>query len=72
MIDHREIARRLALAMHPHALIDGGEVVQHPVRPIDFFFEKAKQRAHAIFRHPKRGYAIVRVLSDSGTSQAGR
>ena len=43
MIDDREIAGRLAVAMHPHALIDGGEVVQHLVGPIDLFFEKAEQ-----------------------------
>ena len=35
MIDNSKIARRLAVAMLPHALIDGGEVIQHLVRPVD-------------------------------------
>ena len=35
MIDNREIARRLAIAMRSHALIDGGEVVEHLVRTVD-------------------------------------
>ena len=31
-----ELACRLPLAMDPHTLVDGGEVVQHPVRLVDF------------------------------------
>ena len=32
VIDDREIAGRLIVTMRPHALIDGREVVEHPVR----------------------------------------
>ena len=38
MVDDRKVAWRLALAMYPHALIDGGEIVQHLVWPVYFFF----------------------------------
>ena len=38
MIDDGEIARRLSLAMLPHALVDCGEVVQHLVGLLDLFF----------------------------------
>ena len=72
MIDNRKIACRLAIAMYPHALIDGGEVVQHLVRPVDLFFEKAEQAGHAIFRHPKGRYMIVRLLSARRQDRAGR
>ena len=39
MIDDGEIAYRLSLAVHPHTLIDGGEVVQHAVRLGDIFLQ---------------------------------
>ena len=63
MIDDGEIARRLSIAMHPHALVDRGEVVQHLVGLLDLFLEKAQKRRHAVLRHPKRGYMVVRLLS---------
>src|SRR5215813_6600409 len=66
MIDNGKVARRLAIAMYFHTFIDGGEVVQHLVRPVYLFFEKAEQGWRAIFRYPKRGYVIVRVLRDGG------
>ena len=72
MIDNRKIARRLAIAMRPHALIDRREVVQHLVRPVDLFFQKSQQRGRAIFRHPKRGYAIERCPEARPQSQAAR
>ncbi len=72
MIDDRKIARRLALTMCPHALIDGGEVVEHLVWPVHLFFEKAEETGKAVFRHPKRGYVIERVLRHGRQRPAGR
>jgi hypothetical protein len=69
MIDNCEIASRLALAMYPHAFIDGREVVQHLVRPVYFFFEEAEEGGHAILRHPKSGYMIVRFLRHGGRTE---
>ena len=37
-----EVACRLPLPMHPHTLVDGGEVVQHPVRLVDFVLQEAE------------------------------
>src|SRR5688500_5919643 len=36
VINHGEIARRLALAVDADALIDGGEVVKHAIRQLHF------------------------------------
>src|SRR5208283_79035 len=69
MIDNCEIARRLPIAMHSHALIDGGEVIQHLVRPIYFFLEKAEQGGREIFRNPKSRYAILRRLRRDSTAE---
>src|SRR5208337_3105942 len=63
MVDDGEIARRPSITMYPHALVDRGEVVQHLVRLLDFFLEKAQNRRHAFFRHPIRGYMVLRLLS---------
>src|SRR6185369_722952 len=62
MIDNSKIARRLTVAMLPHALIDGRQVIQHLVRTVDIFFEKAEQAEHAILRYPKGGDVIDRLL----------
>src|SRR5215469_1334956 len=70
MIDNSKIARRLTVAMLPHALIDGGEVIQHLVRAVDIFFEKAEQAEHAILRYPKGGDMIDRLLGRSGKTKA--
>jgi hypothetical protein len=48
--------------MLPHALVDSAEVVEHLVRLLDLFFQKAQERRHAVLRHPKRGYMIVSFL----------
>src|SRR5208283_5027597 len=48
--------------MHPHALIDGREVVQHLVGLVDLFLEKAQKRGQKILRHPKRGNTVIRLL----------
>src|ERR1700722_5613280 len=53
MVDHCEIARWLAIAIYPHPLINGGEVVEHLVRPVDLFLKKAEQAAHPSFRYPE-------------------
>src|SRR5208283_4511256 len=63
MINDGEIALGLSLTMYPHALVDRGEVVQHLVGLLDLFLEKTQQARHAVFRHPKRGYMVVRLLS---------
>ena len=39
VVHQREVACRWPLGMIPHALVDGGEVVEHPVRLIDFLFQ---------------------------------
>ena len=70
MIDNRKIARRLTLAMLPHALIDGREVIQHLVRTVDILFKKAEQAEHAILSYPKGGNMIDRLLGRSGRTKA--
>src|SRR5690242_4448663 len=70
MIDNRKIARRLTVAMLPHALIDGRKVIQHLVRTIDIIFEKAQQVEYAILRYPKGGDVIDRLLGRSGRTKA--
>src|SRR5438552_2423269 len=70
MIDNRKIARRLTVAMLPHALIDGREVIQHLVRTVDILFEKAEQVEHAILRYPKSGNMVDRLLGRSGRTKA--
>src|SRR3954453_13700023 len=70
MIDNRKIARRLTVAMLSHALINGREVIQHLVRTIDIFFEKAEQAEHAVLRYPKRGDMIDRLLGRCGWTKA--
>ena len=42
VIHHREVACRLPLPVHPHTLVDGGEVVQHPVRLVDFVLQETE------------------------------
>ena len=69
MIDNGEITRRRPIAMRFHPFIDGGEVVQHLVRPIYFFFEEAKQCRDAISVQPKRGYVVVRLLRDGSRTE---
>src|SRR5665213_20320 len=41
MVDNREIAFGLALAILPGPFVNGGQVVKHPVRPWNFVFEMA-------------------------------
>src|ERR687887_283796 len=62
MIDHGEIAVRLALALRTDALVDGGEVVQHAVWAIRFGFQVAQSLAHMILRYPQRRNPIRRCL----------
>src|SRR5580658_1445124 len=69
MIDNSEIAGWLTIAMYAHALIDGREVVQHFVGLIYFFFEKAEQTVHAIFRYPNSRYVVVRLLRHDGSAK---
>ena len=42
MIYDGKVALRLAIAMDSHPLVDSGEIVQHFVWPVRFFFEKAE------------------------------
>ena len=49
MIDDGEIARRLSLAMLPHALVDCGEVVQHLVGLLDLFLKKRRTAGNRSF-----------------------
>src|SRR5690348_13401014 len=70
MIDNRKIARRLTVAMLPHTLIDGREVIQHLVRTVEIFFEKAEHAEHAILRYPKSGDMVDRLLGRSGRTKA--
>src|SRR5438105_598673 len=60
-VDDRKIARRLTVAMFPHALIDRGEVVQHAVIGL----EPAQQIARLFPRDPVRGNAILGLLVGS-------
>jgi hypothetical protein len=69
MIDHCKIARRLAITMYPHALINGGEVIEHPVRTVYFFFEKAEQAEKAALADPKRGDMIEGVLRHGNSTE---
>ena len=43
MIDHGQIAGRLAITMCAHALVDRGEVVEHFVRLVYLLFQIAEQ-----------------------------
>src|SRR5215469_15570659 len=70
MINIRKIARRLSVAMLTHALIDGREVIQHLVRTVDVFFEKAEQAEHAVLRHPNGGDMIGRLLGHGDRTKA--
>ena len=66
MIHDGEIAWRLPLAVHPHTLIDGGEVVQHAVRPGDIFLEETEGIVEILTRDPAGRDSIRCVLQLDG------
>lgn len=64
MINHREVARRLAVTMHAYTFINSGEVVQHSIRLCDIVFEKMHHLANLFCRNPGRGNVITGRFSN--------
>ena len=62
VVDDGKVAVRLSLPMAAGPLVDGGEVVQHSVRPLDLFLEVAESRRRLFPSHPERGDLITRRL----------
>ena len=56
MIHNGEVACRLALAMHPHPLVNGSEVVQHPVGRSTPPSEIGVHRARSAVRSSTSGF----------------
>ena len=52
VIDNREVARRLALAMRAGALVDGRQVVQRLVWLLDLRLEEAQDSKNVVSWHP--------------------
>ena len=55
MIDNGKIALRLTLAVGTHALVDGGEVIEHPVRRWDLRLQIAEDRKRLLAGRPEVG-----------------
>ncbi len=62
MIDDREFARRLVLAMVAHALVDGREVVEHFVGTVDACLKMTQNIVDLVASHPECGDLIARGL----------
>ena len=56
--------------MIPHALVDGGEIVEHPVRLIDFRFQTTECTVSVLARDPESRDSVGGGLSlDRGCAQ---
>ena len=57
MIDDSKIARRLPIAMRPHAFVNGGEVIEHLVRAVDTpLSDSGDARERSVVRSRRSGY----------------
>ncbi len=66
MVDEREVAGRLAVAMRAQALVDDGQVEQHPEGRLGFRLEEFQQAAKAAAVAPQRRDAVGRRLDREG------
>ena len=62
MIDNRESGGRQALPIHPHPVVDRGQVVEHGVRSIDPALEISQDFAHTLPRSPECRYPVAGKL----------
>ena len=62
VINHGEVACRLPLAVHPHPLVDGGEVEQHPVWLADFFLQVTESIVSVLPGDPARRDSVRGLL----------
>ena len=62
VIDDRERGGRQALPVHPHPVVDRGQVVEHCVRSIDLTLEISQDFSHTLARSPKRRYPVAGKL----------
>ena len=60
MVNNREIAVWLALAILPRPFVNRGQVVQHPVGLRNFVFEMAEKVMDFFFCHPERRDSVAR------------
>ena len=62
MVDDREVALRLVLAVTAYALVDGREVVEHLIGTVDGALEMTEYVAGFIFPDPERGNVVAGLL----------